>query len=119
MIPKVDLQGGLGRKFSSQDDKGRDGLARGCICTALVLEDDKRRFGRTRDTRLVDRAPARRVMMSGFGYLIVGMLAGWFHPIAATTFLVLTLVDCAADHHVAQAVEATSARANDRTSCGG
>ncbi len=82
----------------------------GLLCTgigATIQELDThwrtRRPGLT-DPTVVPRA--RRVKLSGFGYLTVGMLAAWFPPILTGAMLVAVLVDFAAGHHIARAVTA-------------
>ncbi len=41
---------------------------------------------------------ARDIKLSGFGYLSVGMVAGWFHPVLTLASLGLALADFLAGH---------------------
>lgn len=85
-----------------------------CIGVGAVvheLEKRNRLEGRQRNGGATENS-ARLVMVSGFGYLTVGMLAGWFHPVMTVVFLVVALLDFAARHPIARQLLRPSAQDN-------
>ncbi len=70
-----------------------------CGTGAVVHELEKRSNGGLRPDR--PRTNAREVLASGFGYLVIGMLAGAFPPVITVGVLVVALLDFAAGHPIA------------------